>query len=88
MDYNEIVEKVYKPEKEYDLTPLLVCGKAEYEQVEEYRSRITEALEESLNDTLKFLSEVQIAIKNIQKEIEKCEKKKKALEAELNFFDK
>ncbi|SFU87662.1 hypothetical protein [Butyrivibrio sp. M55] len=86
MDYNVIVEKVYKPEKEYDLTPLLVCGKETYEQAEEYRNRITVALEKSLNDTLKFLSNVQTAIKNVQKEIEKCENKKKALEVELNDF--
>ena len=88
MDYNAIVEKAYIPQKEYDLTPILACGKEAYEQAEEYRSKITVAMEESLNDTLKFLSEVQTAIKNIQKEIEKCENKKKALEAELNFFDK
>ena len=85
MDYNVIVEKAYIPQKEYDLTPILVCGKEAYEQAEEYRSRITMAMEESLNDTLKFLSEVQTAIKNIQKEIKICENKKEALEAELDL---
>ena len=86
MNYDKIVRDVYEPEKACDLTPFRMCGEEEYRQAEVYRKRVIDELDKSLGDTLRFLSSIQDAIKNISGLIKECEIKKRALEAELDNF--
>lgn len=82
--YNNIIKKVYEPQKAYDMSPFAVCGKEAQAEAEKYKERIVTELEKSLSDTSKFLSQIVVIKEKILKEKKDCEDKKKALETELD----
>ena len=83
MNYDAIVERALKPIKGYDLSSLSKYGQDVLKKTEEYRRNVVKETEKPLQDTLKLLSEIQDAKKQILGKMKKYENKKKKLKAEL-----